>query len=92
MSTGEPHPQAECAILNSFKRDEVPIGDFELWSSFRVQIVGDFLALLVKESEEAVGSQLQIWNYKRRPELNVSTHHHTTEPFLIYFSLVRNHP
>jgi hypothetical protein len=81
MSTGEPHPQAECAILSSFKRNEVPIGDFELWSSFRVQVVGDFIALLIKESEEAIGSQLQIWNYKRRPELNVGTYHYITDLF-----------
>lgn len=74
MSTGEPHPHAEAPILSSFKRNDTPNTDVDLWSSFRVQVSGDFVALLVKESEATVGSQLEIWNYRRRPELSVRSH------------------
>lgn len=70
MSTGEPHPRAECAQIKTFKRTALPNDDSESFFSFRVQVAGDFLALLVKVPEVSLG-YLEIWNFTRSPEISV---------------------
>jgi hypothetical protein len=72
MSTGQPHAKAESSILRSFKRSDLGASDAESWFSVRIQVAGDFVALLVKESVDSVGGVLEVWNYTRRPELSVS--------------------
>jgi hypothetical protein len=72
MSTGQPHAKAESSILRSFRRSDLGTSDAESWFSVRIQVAGDFVALLVKESVDTVGGALEVWNYTRRPELSVS--------------------
>jgi hypothetical protein len=75
MSTGQPHPKAESCILGSFKRSDLGASDAESWFSVRIQVAGNYVAHLVKESVDAVGGVLEIWNYTCRPELSVRSSH-----------------
>jgi hypothetical protein len=94
MSTGQPHAKAERSILRSFKRSDL-IGAINVgsWFSVRIQVAGDFVALLVKESVDAVGGFLEIWNYTRSPELSVRKFIMPSFLFLITMLLVSvQHP
>jgi hypothetical protein len=68
MSTGLTHPKAESSVLRCHKRSDL-LGDAEGWFSVRIQVAGDFVALLVKETVD--GGILEVWNYTRKPELRV---------------------
>lgn len=71
MSTGEAHPDAERPVLPSFRRADLPTAGTDSWSAFRVQVSGNYVALLVKEPVESVGGHLEIWNYKHRSDQSV---------------------
>lgn len=66
-------------MFGACARDRIPVGPFELWSSFRIQVAGEFVALLVRESELSFAAQLQIWNYKRRSDRSVCVFHNIAE-------------
>lgn len=93
MSTAQPHPKAESSILRSFKRCTLGASDADSFFSVRIQVAGDFVALLVKESVDSVGGVLEVWNYTRRPELSVCVISCTScfLPQMTLF-LVYNHP
>jgi hypothetical protein len=73
MSTGQPHSKAECSILRSIKKSDLGTSDTESWFSVRIQVTGDLVALLVKESVDTISGFLQVWNYAHRPDRCVRT-------------------
>jgi hypothetical protein len=87
MSTGQPHAKAERSILRSFKRSDL-MGAINAgsWFSVRIQVAGDFVALLVKESVDTVGGFLEIWNYTRSSELSVRNF--IMPPFLLLITML----
>ncbi|KAJ7461824.1 hypothetical protein B0H11DRAFT_2056202 [Mycena galericulata] len=66
FATNEPHPESSLAMgvlacLPKVSDHHIPL---ETTGAVRVQVLGDLVALLVKEVHDSVSAHLQIWNWR----------------------------
>ncbi|TFY68712.1 hypothetical protein EVG20_g3440, partial [Dentipellis fragilis] len=62
LSTNEPHPKAPSPILDC-KRTLGPEPP-DVWTSFRIQILDNYLALLIKDVFHTSAAFISIWNWR----------------------------
>ncbi|TFY78781.1 hypothetical protein EWM64_g5232 [Hericium alpestre] len=62
LSTNEPHPLAPSPVLEC-KRAMGPEAP-DSWTSFRIQILDDYLALLIKDVFHTSAAFIAIWNWR----------------------------
>ncbi|KAI0322866.1 hypothetical protein OF83DRAFT_267940 [Amylostereum chailletii] len=67
LSTNEPHPLAQSPVLNCM-RDPPPVDAVDMWTSFRIQILGNYLIVLIKDVFHTSSAFLALWNWHAGPD------------------------
>ncbi|EGO03917.1 hypothetical protein SERLA73DRAFT_175605 [Serpula lacrymans var. lacrymans S7.3] len=75
LSTNEAHPRAASSTLHSINRSLISHEFSEPASAIKVQVVGDFVALLCRDvllPTYELGASLQIWNWTEKRETKIT--------------------
>lgn len=61
LSTNEPHPKAPSPVLDCRRYPGPETAD--MWTSFRIQVLGKYLAVLIKDVFHTNAAFVAIWNW-----------------------------
>lgn len=72
LSTNEPHPLALSPTLDCRRYPGPETTD--MWTSFRIQIMDQFLAVLIKDVFHTSAAFIAIWNWRAGAKARVRPH------------------
>ncbi|PPQ81936.1 hypothetical protein CVT25_013784 [Psilocybe cyanescens] len=70
IKTNQPHPKAPVSVLSCLRKPSTHTQTSDVIAAVRVQVAGNLLALLIKESFEGDSAHLEIWNWESNPHFS----------------------
>ncbi|KAH9478417.1 hypothetical protein JR316_0008872 [Psilocybe cubensis] len=72
IKTNQPHPKAPVSVLSCLRKPSTHTQTSDVIAAVRVQVAGNLLALLIKESFEGDSAHLEIWDWESNPHYSCS--------------------